>query len=308
MFSKLRYLMAALVFTAPLAGFVAGAASPPETGSPAAFADEVDALLASPGGVRVVAQADEAEWEAAGADEETPAPQQVLEFEFEADAPVYSDAVPELLDTEIFNRRVTLDFKNADIQNVIRLIAARTGLNILLDPNEVVGRVTLSLDNVPLRDALDAILKVNKLAYIIEPGNIVRIVPESRVGRGIVETQTIVHGAQLAKCRRCRRDVRALPDNHGNIRHNAETQTVIITDVPPNLLKISRPDQADRPPRPPGDHPGPPGRYLEDFNRTLALNSHCGNLRIRTRHDPNIHLDSAGCAGPPATPASASPA
>jgi hypothetical protein len=68
MFSKLRYLMAALVLTAPLAGFVAAAASPPTGQSPAAYAEEVDALLASPAIEFAVAEETDAaqEWDAAG--------------------------------------------------------------------------------------------------------------------------------------------------------------------------------------------------------------------------------------------------
>jgi type IV pilus assembly protein PilQ len=209
----------------------------------------------------------------------------VIEFEFEGDQePVMGDAVPELLDTEIFNRRVTLDFKNADIQNVIRLIAARTGLNILLDPNEVSGRVTLSLENVPLRDALDAILKVNKLAYIIEPGNIVRIVPESRVGRGVVETQTIVLELNWRDAADIAATFEPFLTNHGSIKPNAETQTVIITDVPPNVLKIvDLIRQIDHPDR----QVIIQARLvdiLEDFNRNLetelALRKNNDNTRI----------------------------
>ena len=112
---------------------------------------------------------------------------QVIEFDIQ-DTPA---GQADFFDQPEFNEFVTLDFKNADIQNVIRLIAARTGLNILLNPEEVSGIITLHLENVRLGHALDEILKNNRLAYIVASGGIVRIVPESRVGRSEVETLAV---------------------------------------------------------------------------------------------------------------------
>lgn len=248
MFSMLRYLVAALLLAAPAAAVGAETGPLARPGSPADLADWVDQLAPAELGAFQLAQDD------AGGSDFDPASdaavgQQVLEFEFEGQE-LPREPVPDLLDTEVFNRRVTLDFKNADIQNVIRLIAARTGLNILMNPNEVDGRITLSLDNVPLRDALDNILKVNKLAYVIETGNILRIVPESRVGRGVVETQTIVIELNWRDAKDVQETFKPFLSNHGDIQANEETQTVIVTDVPPNLIKIqdliSQIDNPDR--------------------------------------------------------------
>lgn len=173
--------------------------------------------------------------------------QQVYDFEFEAPG---TEAPPDLFDQGIFNRRVTLDFKNADIQNVIRLVAARSGLNILLDPSEVEGRITLSLDNVPLGDALDNILKVNKLAYIIETGGIVRIVPESRVGREQVETRTEIIELNWRDSKDIEETFRGFLTTHGDMKANEEAQAIIITDVPPNIIRIKELiRQIDRPDR-----------------------------------------------------------
>ncbi len=254
MFSMIRYLMAAVLLAAPTVVIGASTEGGPITGSPGNLAQWADEQSAAPTGSFVVAADDGQDDLGFGSDSDMDESagqvgQQVLEFEFEGPEPV-AEPVPDLLDTEVFNRRVTLDFKNADIQNVIRLIAARTGLNILMNPREVDGRITLSLDNVPLRDALDNILKVNKLAYIIETGNILRIVPEGRVGRGTVETQTIVVELNWRDAADVQKTFGPFLTSHGDIQANAETQTVIITDVPPNLLKvqdlISQIDHPDR--------------------------------------------------------------
>ncbi|MFH1902890.1 MAG: secretin and TonB N-terminal domain-containing protein [Candidatus Omnitrophota bacterium] len=59
---------------------------------------------------------------------------------------------------------VSLDFKNADIRNVLRILAAQNNLNIIAG-KEVEGTVTVHLSNVPLEDALRAILGVNGFGY-----------------------------------------------------------------------------------------------------------------------------------------------
>ncbi|HET6369916.1 MAG TPA: AMIN domain-containing protein, partial [Nitrospiria bacterium] len=59
-------------------------------------------------------------------------------------------------------RRISLDFQDADITNVIRLIADVSGLNIVVG-DDVKGKVTLKLTNVPWDQALDLILKMNNL-------------------------------------------------------------------------------------------------------------------------------------------------
>ncbi|MBI5182678.1 MAG: type IV pilus secretin PilQ [Nitrospirae bacterium] len=70
-------------------------------------------------------------------------------------------------------KRVSLDFQDADIRNVIRLIADVSGYN-LVSGDDVKGKVTIKLLNVPWDQAFDIILKMNSLGHIKE-GNILRV-------------------------------------------------------------------------------------------------------------------------------------
>jgi len=70
-------------------------------------------------------------------------------------------------------RRVSLEFKDADVRDVIGLMAQISGLNFVIDPT-VHGSVTLRLKNVPWDQALDLILRMNKLGMLEENG-VVRI-------------------------------------------------------------------------------------------------------------------------------------
>ena len=55
-------------------------------------------------------------------------------------------------------QNVTLDFKDADIQNVLKIISYKSGINIVTTP-DVIGNVTIRLVDVPWDRALDVILK-----------------------------------------------------------------------------------------------------------------------------------------------------
>ncbi|KPK40294.1 MAG: hypothetical protein AMJ78_07400, partial [Omnitrophica WOR_2 bacterium SM23_29] len=68
---------------------------------------------------------------------------------------------------------VTLDFKDADIQNVLRVLSYKSGVNIIAS-KEVVGTVTIRLVDVPWEQALDVILRTYGFAYERE-GNIITV-------------------------------------------------------------------------------------------------------------------------------------
>src|SRR5262249_59333004 len=68
---------------------------------------------------------------------------------------------------------ISLDFKDGDLQDIFRLFADISGLNIVVNPG-VSGKVTLKLNEVPWDQALDLILKANGLGYTLE-GNVIRI-------------------------------------------------------------------------------------------------------------------------------------
>src|SRR3989338_4541364 len=76
-------------------------------------------------------------------------------------------------------RKISLDFQDADITNILRLIAEVSELNVITS-EDVKGKVTMRLINIPWEQALDVILKTNKLDMIRE-GSIIRIAPAVKV-------------------------------------------------------------------------------------------------------------------------------
>jgi type IV pilus assembly protein PilQ len=74
---------------------------------------------------------------------------------------------------------ISLDLKDADIKDVLLTFSKLTGMNMVIDP-EVKGSVTVRLENVPWDQALDVILKVNGLGYVLE-GNVARVAPPGKL-------------------------------------------------------------------------------------------------------------------------------
>lgn len=73
--------------------------------------------------------------------------------------------------TRFVGRRISLDFQQADITNILRLIAEVSGFNIVVGEG-VKAKVTMKMVNVPWDQALDMLLKMNGLG-MFRQGSIV---------------------------------------------------------------------------------------------------------------------------------------
>src|SRR3989338_8422087 len=95
-----------------------------------------------------------------------------------ASAEAKTDDFPEA-EKKYIGRKISLDFQDADINNILRLIAEVSELNVITS-EDVKGKVSMRLINIPWDQALDVILKTNKLDMIRE-GSIIRIAPATKI-------------------------------------------------------------------------------------------------------------------------------
>jgi len=82
---------------------------------------------------------------------------------------------------------VSLHFKGAELINILRLLSVQNNLNIIAG-EDVKGEVTLSLSDVNLGTALDAMLKVNGYDWFIQD-NIIVVKPEEKEMTGELITR-----------------------------------------------------------------------------------------------------------------------
>jgi type IV pilus assembly protein PilQ len=71
-------------------------------------------------------------------------------------------------------RLISLDFKDADVVNLLRILAAESGRNIVIG-DDVRGKMSISLRNVPWTVALDTVMEARGLVKT-ERENVIRIV------------------------------------------------------------------------------------------------------------------------------------
>jgi type IV pilus assembly protein PilQ len=90
----------------------------------------------------------------------------------EAEAPPEEPIITEA-GKKYTGERVSIEFQDAEIHNIFRILHEVSGKNFVIG-DDVKGRVTLKLVNVPWDQVLDLVLKMNRLDTIVE-GNIVRI-------------------------------------------------------------------------------------------------------------------------------------
>jgi len=141
---------------------------------------------------------------------------------------------------------ITLRFKDADLRDVILYLGDFAKLNVVFDP-EVRGVVTCNLEDIPWDQALDILLRNNKLGKVLE-GNVLRIAPVSVLTREDEDQRKLRESKELAGPLIVKtitlsyskaRDVMALliskKSERGEITIDERTNTLIIADVRENL-------------------------------------------------------------------------
>ena len=149
---------------------------------------------------------------------------------------------------------MTMDFVDADVTNILRLIGEVSDLNIIWGP-EVKGRVFMRLKNVPWDQALDLILANNDLA-MRRDGNVVWVMTRSKLAQIHAQEKKRREDAEAERKRRIEeakeaREIEPLITEYipldfakadrikehiilserGKIRVDERTNTIIIRDI-----------------------------------------------------------------------------
>jgi type IV pilus assembly protein PilQ len=144
---------------------------------------------------------------------------------------------------------ISLDFQGADLRAVLRTFAEISGLNIVIDPS-IQGTVDVALRDVPWDQALDIILRANRLGYAVD-GTVVRIVPLTVLAQEQAERQKLAEAQALAGELQTRtytlsysRADQIQPlitttvlSQRGSITTDVRTNTLIVTDLAERLVR-----------------------------------------------------------------------
>jgi type IV pilus assembly protein PilQ len=139
-------------------------------------------------------------------------------------------------------RRISLDFKDVEIDDVLRLIAEVSELNIIAG-DEVSGQVTIRLVDVPWDQALDVILLTKGLGFV-RVGSVLRIAPsevlaaeeearlqERRSKEKLEDLVVKLQPVNYADVGEMAKMVKRLLTPRGTVDIDARTNTIILKDI-----------------------------------------------------------------------------
>ena len=92
--------------------------------------------------------------------------------------------------------RVSLDFRDADLRDVLRVLSEVSGLDFVLQPG-VSGRVSLRLTEIPWDRALGIVLRSQRLGHVLEEG-VLRVGPASELAAEYEEERRQAEARELA--------------------------------------------------------------------------------------------------------------
>ncbi|MDP3298191.1 MAG: type IV pilus secretin PilQ [Thermodesulfovibrionia bacterium] len=146
---------------------------------------------------------------------------------------------------EYTGEKISIDFQDADLIHIFRLIADVSGYNIVVSP-QVKGKFSMKLINVPWDQALDIILRNYGLSRAVE-GKIIRIAPTSDIAQeeeniakakeaalksGDLETRIYkLNYAEVKKIEKVIKDAKIM-SLRGYFSIDERTSTVVLRDVP----------------------------------------------------------------------------
>jgi type IV pilus assembly protein PilQ len=152
-------------------------------------------------------------------------------------------------DSRYTGRRIDLDFKDADIHNILRLLSEVGNVNVVT-ADDVSGSVTIKMRAVPWDQALDVILTSKGLG-MVRRGNLIRVAPQTtlekerelaiarekqRLALAPLETRLIPVSYATAQTLQPR--VNELLSERGKVAVDERTNMLVVRDIPENLESV----------------------------------------------------------------------
>jgi type II secretory pathway component GspD/PulD (secretin) len=98
------------------------------------------------------------------------------------------------------NRKVTMSFRDVEIQDALRALAKKGSFNVLIDES-VKGAVSVDLNDVTIQDALETLKTYGHLAYSSQGGNLMVADADSDKGQSFMKTSTRVINLRYANAK-----------------------------------------------------------------------------------------------------------
>ncbi|HBG93093.1 MAG: hypothetical protein A2X54_08710 [Nitrospirae bacterium GWF2_44_13] len=129
---------------------------------------------------------------------------------------------------------ISMELRDVELSDVLRALGQEHGINIIID-EKVTGKVTVSLRNVPLWDAIDSILKGKGFAYI-KDGNVVRVISSGADEDLATYTATV----NYANAKDIEGIITKVLSKRGSIASDPKSNMVVIRDIPSAIERVTQ--------------------------------------------------------------------
>lgn len=152
-----------------------------------------------------------------------------------AESPASEPAAPERMMPmgEKLKMKISIDYKDADVLTVLRSLSKTYRLNIVTSP-DIKGKVTISLKDVAVKEALEAIITINGLAYSIRK-DIIYVSPGDAEAVELISEVIFLKYIKAADAQNLLRKAISVK---GDIKIDEVANSLIITDFPSNIQKV----------------------------------------------------------------------
>jgi len=139
--------------------------------------------------------------------------------------------------------KISLDLRDADIFNALKIISQKAGLSIVAASN-VKGSVSIYLQNTDALDALKMILEMNNLAYVRD-GNIFKVMTDQDYERVYGKKFYDITAAEIvkltyAKVPNIEKAIMPLKSKVGQIIPDPGTNSFIVVDTQENIYLVKK--------------------------------------------------------------------
>jgi len=190
-------------------------------------------------------------------------------------------------------QHISLDFQDAEISSVLRLIADVSGLNMVVGES-VKAKVTIKLLNVPWDQGLDLILKLNNLGQVREGNilwvdtlaNITKLRDEATKAKDATlkaeDLATKIIYLNYADATKSVDVAKSNLSTRGEIKVDSRTNALVVRDVPENLVKVEEMVRALDQRTPQVQIEARIVQATKDFSRGLGVQWGLGAIRSQT--------------------------
>ena len=133
-------------------------------------------------------------------------------------------------------KRISVDFRDTPIDDVIRIMAEQADVDILKSP-KVIGRVTAKLTNVPLEEALNNILAAHGYGYVVGK-NMIRVAPMGEITERAERLISKIYTITYADVTEVEKALKKFISNRGSLSSNSGTSNLIVTDTATKIRAI----------------------------------------------------------------------